>query len=184
MAGHWKILDLVAIGLATATPYFFVLVVVTLHFLSLSSPRWQKYWKTTVGAGIGAVVGVTLSKFISLLFPESRPFVEGEGHQLLSHSPDNSFPSDHTTFLVAVALPFLLDRNWKVGTTLFGLALLGGVARIFVGVHWPVDILGGIVIGIIGGSIGWQILEGNNRWIKLQKIEKRVLNQFKKEKEW
>ena len=185
MAGHWKILDWVGIGLATATPYFFILVVVILHLLSLSFPKWQGYWKTTIAAGIGAGVAVLLSKITSFLFPEPRPFVEGVGHLLIHHSPDNSFPSDHTTFLVAVALPFLLNRHWKLGAILACLALLGGVARVFVGVHWPVDILGGVVVGTVGGIIGWKVTEKGGRWLfQLWGLEQKVLKTIREGGQW
>jgi undecaprenyl-diphosphatase len=64
----------------------------------------------------------------------------------------NSFPSGHMTFLFALATTvYFLNKRW--GWYAYGLSFLVGVARIFVGVHWPWDILGGAAIGILSGVI-------------------------------
>jgi membrane-associated phospholipid phosphatase len=87
--------------------------------------------------------------------------------------------------LVAVALPFLLNRHWKLGAILACLALLGGVARVFVGVHWPVDILGGVVVGTVGGIIGWKVTEKGGRWLfQLWGLEQKVLKTIREGGQW
>jgi len=63
-----------------------------------------------------------------------------------------SFPSGHMTFLFAlVTTVFFINRRWGVylGTASF----VVGIARIFAGVHWPWDILGGAVVGILSGVV-------------------------------
>ena len=83
------------------------------------------------------------------LWYHSRPFV-GHPHQtllLVRHAADNSFPSDHAS--VAFAIAFAVMAVYRR----FGLALLlvaGGIAidRIFVGVHYPVDVAASLLVGL------------------------------------
>jgi len=70
----------------------------------------------------------------------------------------NSFPSGHMAFYFAlVAVIWYVNQKWAWWYG--GLTVLVGIARIFVGVHWPLDILGGIVIGILSGMIVHLILK-------------------------
>jgi len=83
---------------------------------------------------------------INQIYPTSRPFVTLEIEALVDHPASSSFPSRHIMFTTPLALAaFYLNR--RAGYWFFIGVLLMGVARIGVGVHWPLDILGGIVLG-------------------------------------
>jgi undecaprenyl-diphosphatase len=72
-------------------------------------------------------------------------------HTLVPAPKDPSFPSGHTTiaFACATVLTFLQPR---LGVPLFLLAAAIGFSRIYVGVHYPLDVLGGAVLGVAVGS--------------------------------
>ena len=60
----------------------------------------------------------------------------------------NSLPSGHAAFMFALAMElWFLDKKWGAWFMLF--AVLNGAARVFVGVHWPLDILAGAAVGIL-----------------------------------
>lgn len=100
---------------------------------------------TLLALGIGQIVG--------LLLPHPRPFMIGLGHAWLVHVPDASFPSDHATVFASMALSLLLDGV----PVLAALSLLAGVAvawaRIFLGVHFPFDMLGALLVAALSAAL-------------------------------
>jgi undecaprenyl-diphosphatase len=79
---------------------------------------------------------------------QSRPFVEHQVHQLIPHAADASFPSDHATLAFSIAFS-LLPVKRKLGVIMLGLAVLTGIARVYVGVHYPGDIIGAMVLSLL-----------------------------------
>ncbi len=70
------------------------------------------------------------------------------------HVPENSFPSDHTTFMLAIACSLLLSsRTRKVGLFLILAGIIGGSFRVFIGIHYPFDIMGSIFVGAMSAII-------------------------------
>lgn len=98
-------------------------------------------------ACVASIVALVLAKWgISPAVGHPRPFVEGTVHQLVAHVPDPSFPSKHASFVFALsAASFFIGRRF--GSWMMLLAVLTGVSRVYVGVHYPGDILGGFILG-------------------------------------
>jgi undecaprenyl-diphosphatase len=87
-----------------------------------------------------------ISVLLKVLFHTLRPFLALPNVQSLFFESGFAFPSGHATFFSAIALSiFFLHK--KVGYVFMVLALIIGLARITAGVHFPIDILGGFVIG-------------------------------------
>jgi undecaprenyl-diphosphatase len=99
-----------------------------------------------VTATIALPVALLIGKLISDGVDRTRPFVAHHLRPHIHHAADASFPSDHTTaaFALAVAV-FMFDR--AVGTVLLAAGVLIGFARVFEGVHYPSDVLGGALLG-------------------------------------
>jgi undecaprenyl-diphosphatase len=91
------------------------------------------------------------------LFNRPRPFDPSSGLvvNLLFYRPsDPSFPSNLAAVLFGLALGIWV-KNKKVGTWLLAMALLASFARIYVGVHYPTDILGGFLFGVAGTLLAY-----------------------------
>jgi undecaprenyl-diphosphatase len=95
-----------------------------------------------------------LKILISIVYFRPRPFVTlANVHQLLFKSPLNaSFPSGHTVLAFALAFSvFYKNKIW--GSIFLILAMLIGLGRIFVGIHYPLDIIGGILVAFLATFI-------------------------------
>lgn len=83
----------------------------------------------------------------------------GIGQHFLAHAPTPSFPSNHATIAFIFAFGFLFWlRNW-IGLLLFILAFIIAWARIFLGVHWPLDMVGAFLVAIMACGISQTIWE-------------------------
>lgn len=122
-------------------------------------------FKKTRRAGIVSAIALILSLLVNNLclknlVNRTRPYELVEGLKILVSKPaDASFPSGHSgaSFAAATAVFQCVPR--KYGTPLLILALLIAVSRLYVGVHYPTDVLAGIGIGILLGLAAKKILE-------------------------
>lgn len=104
--------------------------------------------KTVVYSTVSGVFGIIINFLIAKIYYEPRPFVTHDDiNVLIEHAADASFPSDHTTGALALAFAIVL-RNKKIGIIMMIFAILTGFSRIYIGNHYPLDVLAGIVIGI------------------------------------
>ncbi len=109
--------------------------------------------RTALLVTTGIVLSLVMSTFISSVYYHPRPFAIGAAKPLFAHEADSSFPSDGATTVFALAFMILFLKWYRSGSILFIYAVLVGIARIFCGVHWPFDILGGATVGFTGSYI-------------------------------
>lgn len=117
---------------------------------------WKKdYFKKLIFVSLGSAIFARFV-FVGLMryfLYSPRPFLILENvNRLMNHATESSFPSGHTTFYFAIATGVYF-YNKKAGLIYFLLAGLLGIARIFVSVHWPLDIIAGIGLGVITAYI-------------------------------
>ncbi len=119
-----------------------------------------------MAAAVAGVLALVAGMGLASLHYADRPFVVDAATRLLiSHAPDNGFPSDHGLFAFGVAGAIVWLRR-LMGLAALGVAALIGVARVFVGVHWPSDVLAAAVIGLACGALSvwaiplWRLLHG------------------------
>ncbi len=112
--------------------------------------------RTVVYATVSAVLALALNYVLTHTFPyQPRPFVylpPTAVHQLLPHVADSAFPSDTTAGSFGFATAFFYARA-RDGWWAWLLAAAIGVARVFVGLHWPNDILVGALDGVVAGLV-------------------------------
>ena len=99
-------------------------------------------------------VALFASYLCGLLWPHPRPFVIGLGHAFFAHKPTSSFPSNHTIIIATFAFALILDRRWAGwGWLALAGALLVGTSRVYLGVHFPLDITGGLLLAPLAAAI-------------------------------
>lgn len=110
--------------------------------------------KAMIESSFAALIGLCVNQLIGLAWMHPRPFMIGLGHTLLAHAPDSSFPSDHLTLWWSVAFALLLRGNVpRLGMALALLGLPLAWARIYLGVHYPFDMLGALAISLLSVGI-------------------------------
>jgi undecaprenyl-diphosphatase len=99
--------------------------------------------------GVAAVIALGVNQLVGALWFEARPFVALHGvTMLLAHPADNSFPSDHAAIAGALAVGTLwVARRWGIAAVL--VAVLLGFARVYAGMHYPLDVIAGLAIGAL-----------------------------------
>ena len=143
----WFWLDVLAIFLAE---YFgYVLLFSLLLFLAV---RFKKYFKMIIEAIISAILArFVIVELIRWIWQKPRPFVENNVNLLLTHNA-SAFPSGHAAFFFAISTIIYL-YNKKAGIFFFIASFLICLARVFTGIHWPLDILAGAVVGVFSGYL-------------------------------
>jgi len=99
----------------------------------------------------GAEIALALNQIITLLWYHPRPFAVPIGHTLVEHVADSSFPSDHVTFIAAIGFGLLAwTRVRWAGWLVLAVAVPVGWSRLFLGVHFPLDMVGAIPVAATG----------------------------------
>ena len=142
MAGKWPILDVFGIFSAV---YLIAAILVLAALVSFLRKDIYIYLR----AISAAFLGYSISQWISIINFRPRPFTFLENVNLLiSKSPESkSFPSDHATLAFAIAVSLILSGERKWGTVALVAAVFVALGRVYVGVHFPLDILAGALLG-------------------------------------
>ena len=89
-----------------------------------------------------------------------RPFDVRTGIELLVKRPtDFSFPSGHTAASFASVMALYLAGEKKIWISSLGLAVLIAFSRLYLYVHYPTDVLGGVVAGLAAGALGYWLMK-------------------------
>ncbi|ACD18510.1 phosphatase PAP2 family protein [Paraburkholderia phytofirmans] len=127
--------------------YLIYLVPLCLTAMWLSGDERQR--ETALRACCVTLLALGINQLIGLVWPQPRPFVLGIGHTFLDHAPDPSFPSDHGTIFASIALTLLLGGVKRYGSLIVLSGLAVAWARIFIGVHFPLDMAGAVVVAAV-----------------------------------
>ncbi len=135
----------------TAEWYGIVILVALFLYLFEHRDNPQKGVRDLFVVGITAVGAWFIAHFFKDVFQTLRPFVADLNVQPLLVESGYAFPSGHATFFMALASALWFYH--KRLAVFFGLsAIIIGLARIAAGIHWPVDILGGLILGYVIGT--------------------------------
>lgn len=107
---------------------------------------WSSKRKLVINTATALTIAVAITTIVRDIYPHARPFVEGVGYQFLNHSSSSSFPSNHGTVIFTFALSFLFWDNIKTAAGLLMVALLIAWSRVYLGIHWPMDMVGAAIV--------------------------------------
>ncbi len=129
-----------------------------LAVLFLARGKWtsENARHGVVAALLSAALALLVAHVITGIWDRPRPYVAhpAQAHLFIAPSNDSSFPSDHATAAFAIAVSLVL-RSRRVGYIALAMAVVLGVARVAVGVHYPSDVLAGALIGTGAALLLW-----------------------------
>ena len=119
--------------------------------------------RTLAAAGwtcIATLLAVAINLPIASAVAEARPFVTHPGILvLLQHGVDPGFPSDHAVMAGAAAGGLLLVSR-RLGLWTAAAAVLLAFSRVYIGAHYPGDVVAGLLLGAAVALLGWVLLRG------------------------
>ncbi len=142
-------LDSALIWFSSATTYLSIgLAVIVLLISIIKKQGYKKPGQLVAALLLTALISFTMKTLIG----RERPFEIHDTIEKLSTGGSSSFPSGHTleAFAVAITLSLMYRRRWVVIPIMIW-AVLVGYSRMALGVHYPSDVLGGMILGILLG---------------------------------
>ena len=130
-----------------AAEYLVYLIPLALLYLWFSSEEGKS---KSVFVFVTIVVSLAISHAMGQFYSHPAPYSAGN-ETLITEAPENSFPSQHTTVVLAFTWPlFYLQDRWRTGLVALVFASLVGISRVYVGVHYPIDIAGAVGASLLG----------------------------------
>ena len=158
------ILDWWIIFFAHTFPYIVIILsiifllfhheVILLKYKTKNEAIWNSFrelkqkWKEIVLVFFSGVFAWCVASLIKIIIKEPRPHMVFENVIPLLNKIDYSFPSGHATFFMGIAFAIFFSHK-KAGYVFMFFALIIGITRIITGVHFPIDIITGFILGAI-----------------------------------
>lgn len=161
-----------AIVIAVALIYLIPLLLVGLWLWGDERKR-----NTALRAFLVVSIGIGLNQILALVWPHPRPFMIGLGQTWLAHAADSSFPSDHATVFAGVGVTLLFAGEIGLAYATGAVGLCVAWARIYLGVHFPLDMLGALGVAAVAYAITlplWHAL-GETATRFLQRLYRQVM---------
>jgi len=146
LAGRYTVLDMLMILISKKVYYVFMFVLIFMWFRNYSQRKVILY------AVISSAFTLFIHTWMKCFYFKPRPFMKHRVGILIPSKMDSSFLSKHTLLTFAVSTSIFLHER-ILGSVMWGLSLLTGFSRIWVGHHYPSDIIRSAFIGSLTGII-------------------------------
>jgi len=173
------LLDKVMIFFSNDVPYIFMAVIVLIFILGIINNKKENR-KIAVNTVVITAINLIINLMIRIIFHINRPFVDHNVNLLVSHDTASSFPSNHATGTMSIAVA-LNKYNKVLGLIMTILSIIVGFSRVYVGDHYPIDIIGSYIIVFITNYVYNLVLRNKIEELYMN-IEKFILGKYEKNK--
>ncbi|KZL92625.1 phosphatase PAP2 family protein [Clostridium magnum] len=170
LAHQSVLLDNIMIILSKYVPGIFMASLAIFYTLGVLNKN-KKIRGITVDTFVITVINLALSFIIGIIYYVPRPFVQQKVNLLFPHVIDASFPSDHAIGTMSIAIG--INKYQKLsGRILIILSVLVGISRVYVGHHFPIDVIGGYVIVLATNYLYHQLIKDRvqNIYFKVEEM--------------
>ncbi|MCH4201113.1 MAG: phosphatase PAP2 family protein [Clostridium tyrobutyricum] len=137
-------------------PYIYGIIIFTYFIYGvIKNNRKLKYM--TISIFILLLINFLISYIIGLVYYVPRPFVANKVNLLYPHNVSSSFPSSHALGVMTIALG-ISNKVKKIGYLLILVSILVGISRVYVGHHYPSDVIAGFIIAFSSNYIYLKLL--------------------------
>ncbi len=150
LSGRFSTADKLMILISNRVRYVYLFIIVVMLFKN----RFNK--KIALETGLSVAISLAVQFFIHLFYFKPRPFMKRRVGILIPSKMDSSFPSKHTLLAFAASSTVLMFHR-SLGKIMIWMSVLTGLSRIWVGHHYPSDIVGSAFLGSLA-SVGARII--------------------------
>ena len=130
-----------------AAKYLIALVPAHLVLVWIAGDRKMRF--VALSTLLALVIAIVINQAIGLVAYTPRPFLLGLGHQLIEHRDSSSLPSNHATIFFTYGATLLIYRLRGLGIAAILLGLIVAWSRIFLGIHFPLDMIAAAITSTI-----------------------------------
>ena len=159
----WNVATFLRMHATAASPPGLVMLAIVLARLPLYAAfalaGWQivrgRERRTAVCLVLAVALALGTEMLVSALAFHPRPFAAGFGPAWIHHAANNSMPSTHVTLALTMALVIGFRRHAGTSLALLAMGTLMAWARIYVGVHWPADMIGAAISACLSSALAY-----------------------------
>ena len=129
-------------------------------WILLRAPSTSQRLEIVRALVVALVLAEVMAQVVKRLAGQPRPLsvISGlDNHGYPTDPHGNAYPSAHTALVVAAVSALWPWMSWPQRIVGLAFALLVACNRIYIGAHWPLDVIGGAAIGLLAGTITWSI---------------------------
>jgi len=156
-------IDALARGLTWAGEYAWLFAFLTPFVWMKTRGPWRLFWALLLPV---VLISDALPNLLKVWFERPRPFMALTDTRLVmpvTVLSDFGFPSGHATNSMAVAALLALTAGRLMGAVAVAAAVLVCLSRVYIGVHYPLDVAAGALLGAL---IAWALLLAHRRWVE------------------